>query len=123
MLLVSTEGKPLKKTHISSHADWYIRKQERTRLSPEDLVERNNIKAYVTLGMSKKGIFYRLVWDCVLDVGIILLVSYCQRYRNDVIVSIWEQHFKLPRDVVKVTPELVADAKAKYLEKIQVVRN
>ncbi len=73
--------------------------------------------------MSKKGIFYRLVWDCVLDVGIILLVSYCQRYRNDVIVSIWEQHFKMPLYLQKVTPDLVAQAKAKYIEKIQVARN
>jgi hypothetical protein len=73
--------------------------------------------------MSRKGIFYRLVWDCVLDVGIILLVTYYQKHRNDVIVSIWEQDFKTPRDLIKVTPTLVAQAKAKYIEKIQVARN
>ena len=94
----------MKKTHISEHAKEYIHKQQRTRLSEEEIVERNNISAYVTLGMSTNGIHYRLVWDCVLDVGIILLVSYCQRYRNDVIVSIWEQHFRMPQNVIKITP-------------------
>lgn len=113
----------MRKTHITDHALLYIRKQKRTMLSPDELAERNNIKAYVTLGTSPKGVYYRLVWDCVLDVGIILLVCYCQKHRNEVIISIWEQHFKIPTYLEKVTPKLVAQAKTKYIEKIQVAHN
>jgi hypothetical protein len=108
--------------HLTEHASLHMGAQRssrgRTALSYNELKTITAKKTYASLGIIA-GTDFRLVWDNKLGRGIILLVSYDTRFKNEVLVTIWDQDFTIDHRLTQVTPELIAQARKLYEEKTE----
>ncbi len=97
---------------LTVHAQ--IRSDERTKMFLEDIVALIREEAYVSLGISR-GYSYLLFYslpDRECKIAVVGSV-------NPTLVSVWNKHYRLPREVTRVAPHWEAVAETKFKKFMQ----
>lgn len=98
--------------HVTSHALLHMGK--RTQLSIPEIRKINEHRAFVELGRHS-GAQFRLVWDRQIQKCVVWLVGNKPgRNGEEVLVSVWEETYTLPKPITELSVALKEQARQRF---------